>query len=91
MIRGTPEHEVEILFDAEFANTVADTQWHKTQEVEFHEDGSATFRCTVAGLDEIVWWVLSMGPHCEVRAPDELRERVRTAAMEMALRYTSTG
>ncbi|MBL0922581.1 MAG: YafY family transcriptional regulator [Phycisphaerales bacterium] len=87
MIRGEPEHEVEILFDASFAQTVGDTLWHKTQSFEEHDDGSATFRCTVAGLDEITWWVLSMGPHCRVVAPLELAERVRNLAVRTAAVY----
>ena len=89
MIRGEVEHEVEIHFDASFAQTVSDTRWHKTQEFEFHEDGSATFRCTVAGLDEIVWWVLSHGPHCRVVGPPELADRVRDLARKTAAAYSS--
>jgi proteasome accessory factor B len=79
--------EVEILFDKEFAETMADTRWHKTQQVEWHRDGSCTFKCTVAGLDEIVWWVLSMGPHCEVVRPGALRERVHSLCEATASVY----
>jgi predicted DNA-binding transcriptional regulator YafY len=86
MIKG-PRHEVEIWFDAAFAQTMADTRWHPTQEIEEHLDGSATFRCTVDGLDEIVWWVLSMGPHCVVKAPSELAQRVRDLAARTAAHY----
>lgn len=80
MIRGERDYQVELHFDAEFTPTVSDTLWHRTQSFEFNEDGSSVFRCTVAGLDEIVWWILSMGPHCRVIAPDELRERVAELA-----------
>lgn len=89
MIRGEPECEVEIRFDPDFADTVAETLWHPTQEIEEHEDGSATFRCTVAGLDEIVWWVLSMGPHARVIKPAELSKRVRELAEETARVYAA--
>lgn len=77
MMRGEPDYRVAIRFDAEFAETIADTLWHRTQETENLPDGGIIFRCTVSGLDEIVWWVLSMGRHCEVLEPAELRERVR--------------
>jgi len=87
MIASGPDHEVEIWFDAQFAETISETQWHRTQEIEWHADGSCTFRCTVAGLDEIVWWVLSMGPHCVVRRPGELIERVRTLAQQTMEQY----
>ncbi len=87
MMRGDVDHEVVIRFDPNFAETIADTTWHRTQEIEELEDGSAIFRCTVSGLDEIVWWVLSMGPHCEVISPPELRDRVVEAVGRMGGRY----
>ena len=89
MIRGSERHDVVIDFDAAFAETISETRWHATQEIEFHNDGTITFRCSVDGLDEIVWWVLSMGPHAVVREPAELRERVAALARETAERYAT--
>lgn len=87
MMRGTPEFDVELRFDAQFTPTVTETLWHRTQQIEHHDDGSSTFRCKVAGLDEIVWWVLSMGHHCRVIAPAELASRVRELAEQTAALY----
>jgi len=87
MIRGEKSYKVELHFDASFAETIADTHWHRTQEVDYQEDGSIVFRCTVDGLDEIVWWVLSMGPHCVVRKPRALASRVKQLAAETAQKY----
>lgn len=87
MIKGDQDIEVEVHFDASFAHTIADTLWHRTQSFDWHDDGSATFRCTVSGLDEITWWILSMGPHCRVVAPVELAERVRDLAARTAVVY----
>lgn len=89
MMRG-PEHAVEVWFDAEFAPTVSDTIWHQTQQLEHHQDGSMTFRCTVSGLDEIVWWILSMGSHAVVRRPAELADRVKQLAGEILLAYATS-
>jgi len=86
MIRG-PRCEVEIWFDPAFAQTISDTRWRPNQRFEEHEDGSATFHCVVDGLDEIVWWALSMGPHCVVKRPRELAERVRDLAASTAHHY----
>jgi len=47
MIRGKKTYEVELHFDAEFAETVADTHWHPTQETIWQDDGSVIFRCKV--------------------------------------------
>ncbi len=87
MIADGDDVDVEIWFDAEFAQTISDTLWHRTQSIDWHDDGSCTFRCTVAGLSEIEWWVLSMGPHCMVRKPRELAERVADLARRTAMMY----
>ncbi len=87
MIRGDQRYDVELWFDADFAENVSDTHWHPTQEIDWHDDGSITFRCSVDGLDEIVWWVLSMGPHCTVRQPAELATQVRELAERTAANY----
>lgn len=87
MIRGPRCYDVELEFDPLFAETVADTHWHRTQQIDWLDDGSIRFRCQVEGLDEIVWWVLGMGPHCLVRQPPELIERVRGLAAQMQARY----
>ncbi len=88
MIRGAKSFDVKLHFDAEFAETIADTHWHDTQQVEWHDDGSITFRCKVDGLDEIVWWVLSMGPHCRVEEPKDLARRVLELAEGMVRQYS---
>lgn len=87
MMRGETEHEVVVRFTPSFAETVSDTRWHKTQAFEFEADGSAVFRATVAGLDEVSWWVLSYGPGAVVLEPPELAARVRELAAATASRY----
>lgn len=87
MIRGDRTHQVELHFDAEFAETIADTHWHSTQDITWQDDGSILFRCEVDGLEEILWWILSMGPHCVVRRPHELAQRVRVHAAAVVDAY----
>lgn len=87
MIRGEKTYNVELHFDEQFAETIADTLWHPTQEIDYRGDGSILFRCTVDGLDEIVWWILSMGPHCVVRKPKVLVNRVKQLAWQTAEKY----
>ncbi len=89
MIRGKKSHLVELHFDPEFADNIADTHWHSTQEVIWNGDDSITFRCKVDGLDEIVWWIFSMGPHCVVKKPRELIEQVKSLAHAMVAQYAS--
>ena len=87
MIRGGKTYKVELDFDPEFAETIADTHWHATQEVIWHDDNSITFKCTVDGLEEIVWWILSMGPHCLVKKPPELAQQVKALAAAVVEKY----
>lgn len=84
MMRGEKDHDIQLRFDADFAQGIAETFWHPTQRFTHHEDGTLTMTCRVSGLDEVVWWVLGMGPHCRVLAPAELRERVRDLAARTA-------
>jgi len=91
MIPGDTDYDVELRFESPFSQTVSDTRWHSTQEITWHDDDSCTFTCTVSGLEEIVWWVLSMGPYCKVITPDLLAQRVAKLAKETAEVYeTST-
>lgn len=87
MIRGPKRYEVDLRFDADFAETIADTHWHDTQQIDWNRDGSIRFRCSVDGLDEVVWWVLSMGPHCRVVNPAELADRVKDLARQTIGQY----
>ncbi len=87
MIRGDKDYSVELRFDPSFAQGVSETYWHPTQDFAFDHDGSLTMRFRVSGLDEIVWWVLSMGPHCRVIRPAALRSRVKALAHEVAAQY----
>lgn len=90
MIAGEEDFEVELHFKHPFSQTVSDTTWHPTQNIDWHDDDSCTLTCTVSGLEEIVWWVLSMGPNCEVIKPEELRTRIQTLAEQTLSVYQQT-
>lgn len=87
MIRGKPRQMVELIFTPEFGETVTETRWHKTQESEELEDGSVRLKFEVDGLEEIVWWVLGMGPNCRVMHPPELAQKVKALAAQTAKLY----
>jgi predicted DNA-binding transcriptional regulator YafY len=80
-------HKIKLHFDAAFAETVADTHWHDTQEVQWLADESIHVSFSVDGLDEIIWWILSYGPHCRVIEPPELVERIRQLQKSAAEQY----
>jgi predicted DNA-binding transcriptional regulator YafY len=76
VFRGETTYDIEIEFTKDAANLVTETQWHKTQTVKRHPDGRATLSFKVAGLDEILWWVLGWSGRAKVIQPEELRELV---------------
>ena len=76
IIPGTPCMEVELIFAADFADNIEETRWHQSQQTQRLDDGRLKFTCTVDGMDEIKWWILGMGPKCEVIAPAALRKEV---------------
>jgi predicted DNA-binding transcriptional regulator YafY len=87
MVRGDKDRAVELELQGPLAETLPETRWHHTQQTERRPDGSATMRFTVSGLDEIVWWVLGLGPNCRVVKPVELARRVRELAEQTAAHY----
>jgi proteasome accessory factor B len=80
-------HDIKLHFDAAFAENVADTHWHDSQDIDWLEDGSIHVSFRVDGLEEIVWWILSYGPNCRVIEPPELVERVRKLQKSAAELY----
>lgn len=84
---GETPREVAIHFDAKQAPYMRDRQWHATQSVAEHKDGSMTLKFTTSGLDAVVRWVMQYGTHAEVLAPKELRERVAEEARALARAY----
>ncbi|MFG0257413.1 MAG: helix-turn-helix transcriptional regulator [Phycisphaerales bacterium JB043] len=77
---GRTTHRVRIEIDTRALHDVLDIQWHHTQATIEQDDSTAILSFTVDGLDEIGSWVLSLGTHCRVLEPLELRERVLDTA-----------
>lgn len=82
-----PDREVVVRFNKLVAQNVAEVHWHKTQRIEFRQDGSADFHVTVSGLNEISWWILGYGDQAEVLRPPELRQMIADRAKRMVATY----
>jgi len=91
MIKGERDVKVILEFESSIAETIAETQWHKTQETEYLKGDRVRLTFTVSGLDEIVWWVMSMGSSCTVVEPAELADRVMKHALEVSKKYRKVG
>jgi predicted DNA-binding transcriptional regulator YafY len=86
--RGGEPVAIEIWFDAYQARYIRERpDWHPTQEIEEHADGTLTLRFRSGALAEVRRWVMSYGSHAEVIAPESLRTEVAADAAAMGRRY----
>ncbi len=90
MVPGKHRHLIKLRISADFAANVCETKWHASQQCQRLPDGTAELIFTVDGLDEIVWWILALGPHCQVLHPPALAQKVRDLAQQTARQYVST-
>jgi len=82
-----PDRDVLIRFGKMVARNVAEVAWHRTQRLEFNEDGTLDFHVTVSGLTEISWWISGYGDQAEVISPAKLRRMVAERAEQTAKLY----
>jgi predicted DNA-binding transcriptional regulator YafY len=81
------QYTVRLRFAPMVAANVAEVRWHRTQKVDWQDDGSMIFEVRVDGLGEIAWWILGYGDKVEVLEPKTLRTRVQRTAKAMAAMY----
>jgi predicted DNA-binding transcriptional regulator YafY len=65
-----------LKFDADAARYIRERVWHASQVLNDEPDGGCVLELKVPVADEIVRWILSWAPGCEVLEPANLRERV---------------
>lgn len=80
--------EVKLRLQGAAAAVVATGKRHATEIVEPRGDGSVVYTVTVAGIEEILRWILGFGGNAEVLAPPELAVRVRHAAKQILKNYS---
>ena len=76
-----------IWFDEYQARYMRGKQWHASQRVEEHANGSLTLVFRTGALAEVRRWVMSYGNHAEVMDPASLRAEVAAEAAAMVQRY----
>ena len=82
-----PPITVKIRFLESVAGYIRERIWHPSQHLSDQADGSVIFTATVAGIEEISYWVLRWGSGAQVIAPDNLRHAVGRHASTMAAYY----
>ncbi len=87
IIADQPPTKIVLRFSPTVATRVQEATWHASQRVQREEDGSLTWRATVAGTIEIRLWILSWGDDVEVLEPPELRADVAATVRRALSRY----
>ncbi len=82
-----PDIHVVILFARRIAPLIREVNWHTTQQIQEIDKGNLRFEVTVAGWQEIGWWVLGWGHEAKVIKPSSLREWVAKTAKKIVKLY----
>ncbi|MFC1858521.1 helix-turn-helix transcriptional regulator [Thermodesulfobacteriota bacterium] len=80
---------VRIRFAPSVAGYIGEKIWHDTQKTTPLDDGSLELAVTVAGTDEIKFWIMSWGSKAMVIEPESLHEEIRAEITEMQRNYNS--
>ncbi|MFH2130198.1 MAG: WYL domain-containing transcriptional regulator [bacterium] len=80
-------HTVVVRISPEWSRWAGEKIWHESQKSRHLEDGSLELTFRVAGLDEIMRWVLSLGREAYVLEPEALQEMLRDTLKKTLARY----
>ena len=78
---------IQIAFDRFASQLVRERQWHSSQRITEHQDGTLELCFTLGGFEEIERWILSWGEHARVMAPPELIARLKTTMKKNLAQY----
>ena len=78
---------VRIRISPSWARYVGEKTWHESQQIQNLFDGGIEIVLRVAGFDEILQWILSLGPEAEVIEPEGLRDKIRESLRKTLTAY----
>ncbi len=81
------EVTIHLRFSPQAAPRIRENRWHHSQRLIDNVDGSCDLYLTIAGIREILGWVLSWGTEVEVIEPEELRAEVINHARRILEKY----
>jgi len=71
---------VKLLFNKNVAHSIVGAKRHVTQKITRLENGNILFMASIAGLQDIIPWILSFGGKVKVLEPFELIENITVTA-----------
>ena len=85
---GDEVREISIRFSPRKAHFIRERQWHQSQKIEEHEDGSLVLHMQTGGLVEVRNWALQFGSDAEILEPESLRVEAIEEIRLMAEKYS---
>ncbi|NLC10965.1 MAG: WYL domain-containing transcriptional regulator [Firmicutes bacterium] len=89
ILKNKEVFEMKVKFTPQKARFVKEYYSHQADRLKECADGSLLFYRRVAGLEEVIPWVLSFGGEVEVLSPPELKETVLKHLQRMQATYFS--
>ena len=86
---GDETHAVRVRIRSTYADAVRERTWHPTQRLDELSDGSVVLHMELGNLEEVSDWVLGMGEHAQVEAPDQLVEKIQARLQQALGQYTA--
>lgn len=80
-------NEVKLKFSPHVSRRVKESVWHPSQIIEDLPDGSCLVTMWVGSTLEMTPWIRGWGPDVEVMEPQELRQRFKNWAYDLARIY----
>jgi predicted DNA-binding transcriptional regulator YafY len=84
---GHGEIKVRVRISAARARYVKEKQWHPSQQIASHRDGSLSIQFRLSSTVEVKSWILSFGRDAEVLEPESLRRELAGELQTMLERY----
>ncbi len=78
---------VKVRFLKDCAGYISEKNWHPSQEITEEEDGSIIFKATVAGLDDVKFWIMKWGASAIVLEPESLKNEILLEAEKILKQY----
>lgn len=85
--QGGGEHRVTVWLSPAIAPSATSRVWQHQQEIEIHDDGSATIAFTVSDIGEVIRWALGFGADARISGPEHAIAQARTLATDIARGY----
>lgn len=86
-IQGRNEQRVSVRLSANLAPSATSREWQRAQQVDLHDDGSATMTFTVSDVGEVVRWAFGFGADAKIVSPPAAVEYAKNLAEQICAEY----